>query len=179
MTTFSTNPIRHKNQSTPGDHEALLMASLHKALIENGVTLDQADITNFYVALKSKPLAILASPAQSGKTALVRGLAQSLSEQDDLFIQMITGHPWWAEGSNNVASHTELHIRFSTEKVLSIIEEAARPGNADQVFIACLIQISPAELMSFFSEVSYQLQNGQIMRLGDTHLIEPIFFPSN
>ena len=141
--------------------------------------MDQAEITNFYVALKSKPLAILAGPAHSGKTALVRGLAQSLSEQDDLFIQMITGHPWWAEGSNNVASHTELHIRFSTEKVLSIIEEAARPGNADQVFIACLIQISPAELMSFFSEVSYQLQNGQIMRLGDTHLIEPIFFPSN
>lgn len=155
------------------------MASLHKAMTENGVIMDQADITNFYVALKSNPLAILAGPAQSGKTALVRGLAQSLSEQDDLQIQMISGHPWWAEGSDDVASNTELHMRYSTEKMLSIIEEARQPYNAHQVFIACLIQISPAELLSFFEEVSFQLQNGQIMRLGDTHLTEPISFPPN
>jgi hypothetical protein len=179
MKTLSTNPLPHKIQPTQADHEAVLMASLHKAMIENGVSLDQAEITNFYVALKSKPLAILAGPAQSGKTALVRGLAQSLSEQDDICIHMITGHPWWAEGSEDVASHTELHMRYSTEKMLSIIEEARQPYNAHQVFIACLIQISPAELLSFFSEVSYQLQNGQVMRLGDTHLTEPISFPSN
>jgi len=106
-------------------------------------------------------------------------LAQSLSEQDDLHIQMITGHPWWAEGTNDVARNTELHLRYSTEKMLSIIEEAGQPYNSTEIFIACLTQISPAELLSFFSEVSFQLQNGQIMRLGDTHLTEPISFPSN
>ncbi len=173
------NSNRNKSQSTQGDHEAGLLASLHKAFHENGVSLDQAEITNFYVALKSKPLAILAGPAHSGKTVLVRGLAQSLSEQDDLRIQMISGHPWWAEGSDDVASNTELHMRYSTEKIMSIIEEAGQPENAHQVFIACLTQITPAELLSFFAEVSYQLQNGQIMRLGDTHLTEPIKFPAN
>jgi hypothetical protein len=179
MKTLSTNPLPHKIQATQADHEAVLLASLHKAMTENGVSMDQADITNFYVALKSKPLAILAGPAQSGKTALVRGLAQSLSNQNDLSIQMITGHPWWAEGSDDVASNTELHTRYSTEKVMSIIEEAGQPYNANQVFIACLTQISPAELLSFFTEVSNQLQNGQIMQLGDSHLTEPISFPAN
>lgn len=157
----------------------MLIASLHKALIENGVSMDQAEITNFYVALKSKPLAILAGPARSGKTALVRGLAQSLCERVDQRIQMLTGHPWWAEGSDDVARNTELHLRYSTEKILSIIEEARQPYNAHQVFVACLTQISPAELLSFFTEVAFQLQNGQIMRLGDTHLTEPMPFPSN
>jgi hypothetical protein len=173
------NSNRDKSQSTHGDHEAGLLASLHKAFNENGVSLDQADITNFYVALKSKPLAILTGSIHSGKTALVRGLAQSLSDQNDLSIQMISGHPWWAEGSDDVASNTGLHMRYSTEKMLSIIEEARQPYNAHQVFIACLIQISPAELLIFFEEVSFQLQNGQIMRLGDTHLTEPISFPPN
>jgi len=92
---------------------------------------------------------------------------------------MITGHPWWAERSDDVARHTGFHTRFSTEKILSIIEEAAQPGNSHQVFIACLTRISPAELLSFFTEVAFQLQNGQMMRLGDTHLSEPISFPSN
>ena len=179
MTTRSTNPLSYKSQSTQTDHEAVLIASLHKALINTGVSMDQAEITNFYVALKSKPLAILAGPTRSGKTALVRGLAQSLGDQDDLRIQMITGHPWWAEGSDDIASHTELHMRYSTEKMLSIIEEARQSYNAHQVFIVCLTQISPAELLSFFTEVAYQLQNGQIMRLGDTHLTEPMPFPSN
>jgi hypothetical protein len=179
MDTYSMNSNRNVSRFNQEDHEAILLTSLHNAFCENGVSLDPADITNFYVALKSKPLAILAGPAHSGKTALVRGLAQSLSDQDKISIQMITGHPWWAEGSDDVARNTELHIRYSTEKIMSIIEEAGQPYNTHQVFIACLTQISPAELLSFFTEVSYQLQNGQIMRLGDTHLTEPVGFPSN
>jgi hypothetical protein len=179
MTIISIDPSPHKNQLTHADHEAVLIASLHKAFIENCISMDRAEVTNFYVALKSKPLAILAGPAQSGKTALVQGLAHSLCEQDDLHIQMITGHPWWAEGCRDVASNTELHMRYSTEKIMSIIEEARQPYNHNQVFIACLTQISPAELLSFFTEVSYQLQNGEIMRLGDAHLAEPVTFPSN
>ncbi len=157
----------------------MLIASLHAAMLENGVSVSQAEITNFYVALKSKPLAILAGPAQSGKTALVRSLAQSLVERNSLRVQLFTGHPWWAERSAAVANYTRMHERFSTEKILSVIEQAGQPDNANQVFIACLTQISPAELLSFFTEVAFQLQNGQIMRLGDTHLSEPVLFPSN
>ena len=157
----------------------MLIASLHEAMIENGVSVDQDEIANFYVALKSKPLAILAGPAQSGKKALVQGLAQSLSEQESLHIQMINGHPWWADSCVDVANYTNLHTRFTTEKVLAVIEEASQPENLQQVFVACLTRISPAELLSFFTEVALQLQSGQITRLGDTHLSEPIPFPSN
>jgi hypothetical protein len=179
MITPTTDPLHHTSQSTRTDQEAVLIASLHEAMIENGVSVGQAEIANFYVALKSKPLAILAGPAQSGKNALVQSLAQSLVDRESLRVQMFTGHPWWAERSDGIASHTELHARFSTEKMLSIIEEAGQPENTHQVFIACITRISPAELLSFFTEAAFQLQNGQIMRLGDTHLSEPILFPSN
>jgi hypothetical protein len=179
MTILTTNPFHHTSQSTQADHEAVFIASLHEAMIENGISVGQAEITNFYVALKSKPLAILTGPAQSGKIALVQGLAQSLVERESLHVQIFTGHPWWAERCVDIANHTRLHERFSTEKMLSIIEDAGQPDNANQVFIACLTRISPAELLSFFTEASLQLQNGQIIKLGDTHLSEPIPFSSN
>ena len=179
MSTLTTNPLYNASLPTQTDHEAVYIASLHEAMLENGVSVGQDEITNFYVALKSKPLAILAGPAKSGKKALVQGLAQSLSEQESLHIQMITGHPWWADSCVDVANYTKLHTRFTTEKVLAVIEEASQPENLKQVFVACLTRISPAELLSFFTEVAMQLQNGQIMKLGDTQLPDPIPFPSN
>ncbi len=179
MTTLKTDPLHHTNLSTQADHETVLIASLLEAMIANDVPVSQDEIANLYVALKSKPLTILVGPAQSGKIALVQGLMQSLSDQESMNVQMLTGHPWWAERSSDIASHTELQVRFTTEKMLSIIEEAGQPENAHLVFVACLTRISPAELLSFFTEVAFQLRNGQIMRLGDTHLSESIPFPSN
>jgi len=75
MMTQTTNPLHHTSQSTQTDHEAGLIASLHEAMVENGVSVGRDEIANFYVALKSKPLAILAGPPKSEKKALVQGLA--------------------------------------------------------------------------------------------------------
>src|SRR3990172_7730118 len=136
-------------------------------------------IVNFYVALKSKPLAILIGPAQSGKIALVQSLAQVLTGGDPLRCQMMVGHAWWAGASREVALFTEAQTRFNTDKILALIEEAWKPENANRVFLACLTRISPAELMGFFSEVAFQLRHGQIMRLPTAHLSEPIPYPPN
>lgn len=179
MMSLKAKRMSHTNQASQTDHEAVFIASLHDAMIEDDIPIGQDEIANFYVALKSKPLTILAGPAQSGKIALVQGLTQLLVERESLRFQMFTGHPWWAERSDGIASHTGLHARFSTEKMLSIIEEAGQPENTHQIFIACLARISPAELLSFFTEVAFQLQHGQVMRLGDTHLSVPIPFPPN
>lgn len=172
-------PLPQDNLAAQTDHETALITSLSRAMSKAGFCVSQADLVNFYVALKSKPLAILASPGLTGETNLIQSLAHSIVGKGCLRVQLIPGHPWWAEGSSNIAQSTDLHERFVTEKVLSIIEEATQPENAQKAFIACLTQISPAELLSFFTEVAYQLQHGQIMRIGDTHLTEPIPLPPN
>lgn len=152
MTTLTDYPLLRTSQPIQPDHEILLLARLSEQASQVGICFDRTAIANLYVALKSKPLVVLTGPAQSGKIALVQVLAQSLVERESLRVQMLTGHPWWAERSDGIAEHTRLHARFSTEKILSIIEEAGQPDNAHQVFIACLTQISPAELLSFFTE---------------------------
>ena len=169
MITPTTKQQSSPGRSTPPDHEATLITSLHDAMLENGISIDVADVANFIVALKSKPLAVLAGPAFTGKEALVQCLAQMFNEQERFHIQFITGHPWWAAGSTHIASHTGLHARFMTEKIIAVMEEAGQPNHTHQVFVACLVRMSPAELLSFFTEVAFQIQHGQIMRIGDIH----------
>jgi len=161
------------------DREAELAAHLITRVRECGISEDHIPVINLYIALKSKPLVILVGPAESGKQALVQGISQILSGGGYDQYQDLTGHPWWANYKESQAALTELHTRLLTEKLFAILEEAMLPGNRSQIFMACLIHLSPAELLTFFREVAFQLQSGQIMRLGDVHLSAPIPYPSN
>lgn len=161
------------------DPEKELITNLVQAATQSGICEDPLAIINLYVALKARPLAILAGPAQIGKIAIVQCLARSLMGDDDLQSQMMVGHPWYAGKSDNIAFFAEAQSRFNAEKLLSLIEEAWLPGNANRVFLACLKRISPAELFSFFTEVAVQLRHGELMRLGNKHLRQPVPYPPN
>lgn len=136
-------------------------------------------ITDLYIALKTKPLAILAGTKDAGKEVLVEKLTQALSTQgiDKLQFQTLTGHAWWATGNMN--SFVEIQTRFTFDKVVSIFEEVQLPQNSDKAFLVCLAHISPAEIQTFFADLAFQIQNNRIMRLGDIHFGEPVAFPKN
>lgn len=179
MKTLTDNPLLLTGQSIQPDYEIQLLARLSEQASQVGIGFDRTDITNFYVALKSKPLAILTGPAHSGKIALVQCLAHTLMGGDCRQCQLMVGHPWSFRNSENLKLFVEAQMSCNTEKFLGLIEEAWRPGNAHKVYIACITRISPAELLSFFTELSYQLRHGQLMRVGDVHFSEPIPFPPN
>jgi len=176
--TYVSLPVQTRDTLSP-DPELKIITRLIQAAAEVGLQTDPISIVNLYVALKSKPLAILTGIAQSGKVALVRILAQALIGDDPFRCQMMMGHAWWAGQTGNVALFTDMLTRLNSDKILNLIEEAGRPQNAHRVYIACLTRISPAELIGFFSELACQLQHGQLMRLPSIHLTEPIAYPSN
>ncbi len=161
------------------DVEQEIVTRLIEATGEAGLQADPVSITNFYVALKSKPLAILAGPEQSGKIALVESFAHVLTGGDCLRCQMMLGHPRWASRSPNVALFTEVQTRWNTSKILALLEQAWEPESAAQVHIACLTRITPAELLGFFSDVAAQLRHGRVMQWPSIHLTEPIPYPPN
>lgn len=179
MTVTFVSPSHQERASTPLDPELKIITHMIRVTAEVGLQTDPASIVNLYVALKSKPLAILTGIAHSGKVALVRILAQALIGDDPWRCQMMSGHAWWAGQTGNVALFTDIQTRLNSDKVLNLIEEAGRPENARRVYMACLAGISPAELTGFFSELAYQLRHGQIMRLPGLHLTEPIPYPPN
>ena len=166
-------------QPAQPDCEVEMLAGLTQAAGEAETGWDKTAIVNIYVALKSKPLAILTGPKQTGKIELIRRLAQVLTESDNRQYQMMAGHPWSFEKSENVALFTEAQMRFNTDKLLSMVEEAWQPENTRRVFIACITRISPAELLSFFTEVAFQIRNGYFGHLGDIHFSKPVPFPPN
>lgn len=173
-----------RTQLTPkqvalADREADLASQLTAWVSESGISEDRIPVVNMYVALKSKPLLVLAGPPESGKQALAQCVAQFLSGGSCEQCQVITGHPWWADHRENLTFLTGLHTRFLVEKLTAILEEAALQKNRDHVFTACLMHVSPAEVLSFFREVASQICDGQIKRLGDARLPAPIPYPSN
>jgi hypothetical protein len=164
----------------PSRDEEEIVARLLQVVAEASVRAAPEEVVNFYVSLKSKPLAILLGPADSGKVALVQSLAQVLIGDDPFRYQPMVGHARWASGSENVTLFTEAQTRFNDDKLLALIEEALRPENiASRVFVACLTHISPAELIDFFAEVALQLRHGELTLLPSIHLTEPIPFPPN
>jgi hypothetical protein len=177
-TTYKSPETEQSDQ--PVDHEKILVnRSIHSAL-DAGVMTNHVEIVNFYVSLKSKPLAILVGPKQRGKNILVRCFAQNLihNELHNQFQSML-GHPWWIERSENHVSLGNLHSQFNAEKLRMVTDNAGRPENEKHIFIACLNQISSAEVNRYFLEISRQLQTGRIIHLQETSLPFPFIYPHN
>ena len=161
------------------DGERALVARLIDAVAGAGVRAGPIPVVNFYVALKSKPLALLAGPVHSGKIALVESLAQILTGGARVQCQMLVGHAWWAGRSESVALCTEAQSRLNAGKVLALVEEAIQPENANRVYLACLSRISPAEVVGLLAEVALQLQADSLLSLSGLQLDRPVRFPPN
>ena len=167
------------DQHASGNAERITIANLIRVSAETGMRVDPSAMVNLYVALKSKPLAIIAGPARSGKVTAVQALAHVLTGGDTSRFHTLVGHAWWAGQSGNVGLFTEAQTRLNTGEIIDLMREAWRPENARCVLVVCLARISPAEVAGLFSEIAFQLRHGQIMQLPGVHLTEPIPYPPN
>ena len=161
------------------DAEVELIDRLTDAVVEAGVQVERIDIANIYVALKHRPMAILTGPVGEGKCAFLQFLASILAGSSGPQRQIMPGHAWYAGRSPVNTTLINMHSRMITEKLFAVIEEALQPENAQQVFIVGLTQISPAELLNFFTELAGQVQHKEVMYIEDAHVSAPMQFPPN
>lgn len=167
------------DSSPTPDLEQEIVNHVLQANITAGLHVDPLSIINVYVGMKAKPLTVLVGPTETGKIATLQNLAKVLIGEDPLRFQMMTGHSWWANQSEDVVWFTATQANWNSGKVIDLIQEAGLPENAQRMYIACLTRISPAELTEFFSEVAYQLRHERVMRVASSHLTKPIRFPAN
>lgn len=121
-----TKKISIENQM--GEREWL--AQLIQSITGAHISTNPVAVTNIYVALKSKPLLLLTGPTGSRKSDMVRCLAQHLLGSDCYQCQILTGHPWWIAPGQNFAFFSYVHSRFTSEKILCLLEEAILPQTA-------------------------------------------------
>lgn len=135
--------------------------------------------TNFYVSLKSKPLVLLVGPDKNrSKETFVEQFAASWVENPAQF-QRMAGHAWWAAGSPAVCQWSTLQAQFNAEKFFAVVEEACQPENQDQAFFLCLEDISPAELLAYFSRRTFQAVPGEEVFQPGLALTNSIPYPPN
>jgi hypothetical protein len=166
-------------QMPAGDIEMEALTATMASVRAAGIEVVPETVVNLYVALKSKPLLLLLGPANSGKVAVLRCLAQALTGGDMFRCQFMPGHAWWAGQSGNVALFTNAQLRLNTGKLLALLEEAHAPQNRERLLLACLTRISPAELLTVFSDTAFQIRRGGLMRLCAAHFSEPVPYPTN
>lgn len=168
MTVFSTAFLDYHHQIVQKDEEQTLLNNLGNLLAKQGLQVDKGSLAHFYVTLKSNKSLLLAGPAQSGKRTLVESVGEILTD-DPLQAQFMVGHARWASQSQNVTQFVEAQEQWNKQRLMVLLEEAIRPENVDRLYIACLHQISPAELHNLFSSPGLLLFNE----------LDPIPFPSN
>jgi hypothetical protein len=163
----------------PRSNECEALAALADVVQTAGLRADRAAVISLYVALKSKPLTLLVGPQRAGKVAVLRCLGHALTSGESLYAQFMPGHAWWAGQTGNVGLYTQAQTRLNTFKLLTLLDEAHAPENRERVLLGCLTRISPAELLTVFSDTAYQLRHGELMRLGAAHFTEPVPYPHN
>ena len=118
-------------------------------------------IGELYVALKSKPMALLYGPVRSGKLDAARAIASHLAGPGSSRIQEMVGHAWWASGLEGGAVFTGAQERLNREKILALMEEAGRDRSAGAVYVALLSRISPAE-WNDLATLAFHLDRGYV-----------------
>ncbi|MFO8035197.1 MAG: hypothetical protein R6U57_01005 [Anaerolineales bacterium] len=137
------------------------------------------EIVNLYVSLKTKPLLLLVGPPGTGKRAAAEKVARVLAGGDAVRYQSMLGHAWWAEGSSQLGTFTQLQTRFNTLKIFSLMEEACQPDNGNQFFVGLLYRVSLAEVEGYFSRLASQITEGDVQQLPSGRNQGPLPYPPN
>ncbi|HLF87954.1 MAG TPA: hypothetical protein VI451_03350 [Anaerolineales bacterium] len=180
MTLLSIHPWERKEGLTlPLDRELNSLVRLMQAMAEANIPVSPVSVTNLYVSLKSKPLALLVGPKDEPKEAFLRLFSAELTGQSPYQCQTMAGHAWWATRTDNVARFTQAQTALNEEKIAALLSEALQAQNAHEVFIACLMKISPAELEGCFSTLARLIQGRRVIPLPGNYYWPPFPCPPN
>ena len=140
------NPLSSMPRQRATDNESPEVELIHRIAVGHfDLPLDDPRypaLVNYYVALRSKPIAVLVGPGGSGKEALASRVADAIVGRRAEKHQVLAGHPWWAREKVGATAHA----RWNELKLDALIAEATQPKNARRAYFVCLQHISPAEL---------------------------------
>ena len=115
----------------------------------NGFDYSLSDITNFYLALHTKPLLILAGISGTGKTQLVRQFAKAIGYGDDRHCSLIPVRPDWADNADLIG-YRNIQGEFEQQRLLKVMQDAL--AHPDEPFFVILDEMNLARVEHYFSD---------------------------
>lgn len=125
-------------------------------------------ILNIYLSLKTKPFVILSGISGTGKSKLVRLLAQSLgSTGENNRFTLVPVRPDWSD-SSELLGYKDLNGTFHPGILTTVIEEALKEENKNYPYFVCLDEMNLARVEYYLSDIlsviesRYKDENGEI-----------------
>lgn len=148
--------------STPKDtHERRLPAELTETparewlprvkayMASQGFHYSLPEVANFYLCMRTKPLAMLAGISGTGKTQLVRQFAKAIGYGDSDHCVLIAVRPDWAD-SSDLIGYANIQGKFETKPLLDVMARAIE--HPDELYFVILDEMNLARVEHYFSE---------------------------
>ena len=134
----------------------------------SGFKYEYDQIVNFYLSLKTKPFVILSGISGTGKSKLVKLLAESLgATSENNRFTLVPVRPDWSD-SSELLGYKDLNGTFHPGILTTIIEDALKEENKNYPYFVCLDEMNLARVEYYLSDIlsviesRYRSNNGEI-----------------
>lgn len=156
-------------------------------MASQGFYYSLAEVANFYLCMRTKPLAMLAGISGTGKTQLVRQFAKAIGYGDSDHCVLIAVRPDWAD-SSDLIGYSNIQGKFETRPLLDVMARAIE--HPDELYFLILDEMNLARVEHYFSEFLSVIETRDrddddmivtepLISRADVNGGQPIYLPQN
>ena len=145
-----------------------ILSKIQKYIKSKGYLYSDQLIYNIYLSLKTKPFVILSGISGTGKSKLVKLLAESLgATSENNRFTLVPVRPDWSD-SSELLGYKDLNGTFHPGILTTIIEDALKEENKNYPYFVCLDEMNLARVEYYLSDIlsviesRYRSNNGEI-----------------
>ena len=145
-----------------------ILSKIQKYIKSKGYLYSDQLIYNIYLSLKTKPFVILSGISGTGKSKLVKLIAQSLgATSENNRFTLVPVRPDWSD-SSELLGYKDLNGTFHPGILTTIIEDALKEENKNYPYFVCLDEMNLARVEYYLSDIlsviesRYRSNNGEI-----------------
>ncbi len=143
----------------PALTETRLLAGLEDYAIGLGFTFPAYRLRSYYVALKTKPFAILSGVSGTGKTRLAELFAEAMTGLAPKQFRLIPVRSDWNDASALFGYQNVLANRYVSTPFLDIVRAAGLPENRRKTFFVCLDEMNLARVEHYLADYLSALES--------------------
>ena len=143
----------------PALTETRLLAGLEEYALGLGFTFPEYRLRSYYIALKTKPFAILSGVSGTGKTRMAELFAEAMTGPAPKQFRLIPVRPDWNDGTALFGYQNVLASRYQSTPFLDIVRAAGQPENRRKAFFVCLDEMNLARVEHYLADYLSALES--------------------
>ncbi len=164
--------------SRPALTETALLAALEEYALEQGLNFPAHRLRSYYIALKTRPFAILSGVSGTGKTRMAELLAEALTGYSAQQFRLIPVRPDWNDSTALFGYQNILANRYVSTPFLEIARAASQPENRRKAYFVCLDEMNLAPVEHYLADYLSGLES-RAHRIPLHEDVPDLILPSN